>query len=495
MKTKLIRIAKVIVFCILFLCILTFVASLFKPKWLENRWQSAKTNNSFYELEKDSIDVAVIGSSVAAASVDPFQLYSDYGISAYNMGVMQQNMMGSYYWLKELLNTQKPKVVILEIKAAARMGQKEESDLRKSYDYMRWGLNKVKYALTYHETYPEETNLMDYLFPLNVYHSRWSEILEDDYDFVLGNNKSVTRGFATLSGISNTEFDGIEIKSDETNPYDEVGRRFLRGFIEKCQENNVELILMKTADTSWNYKKHNYIQKIADEYSATFIDFNEKSLYNEVGFEYAKDAADSVHLNILGAKKTTAYLGQYMKERFELTDYRTKEGGIHDTIEEELKAYNLAYADAMVAMETDLDTYLQSINNEKYAVAIANGCSFKGTFTDNQRQLFMELGMSEKSLNGLVNGIDVISVMDNNKEIVSNVSDEGTGITEEGYIDGKTLYSIKASSYDCKMKFATKDEVLNAKKVNIVVFDKELVQVADSAYLTINKDGTVTLER
>ncbi|MFR4319613.1 MAG: hypothetical protein ACLT2Z_09830 [Eubacterium sp.] len=33
----------------------------------------------------------------------------------------------------------------------------------------------------------EEVDLWSYLFPLSLYHTRWSELSYDDYDFYLGN--------------------------------------------------------------------------------------------------------------------------------------------------------------------------------------------------------------------------------------------------------------------------------------------------------------------
>ena len=107
MKVKIFRIVKAICFCMVAVLMIGGLNTLLKPKWLENRWQSAKTNLSFYEIEKDSTEVMFYGPSTLAASVNPYQLYEDYGISSYNLGVMSQPMMGTYFWFKDSLKTQK----------------------------------------------------------------------------------------------------------------------------------------------------------------------------------------------------------------------------------------------------------------------------------------------------------------------------------------------------------------------------------------------------
>ena len=144
---------------------LNYITQLFTPKWLENRWASAKTNKTFYDLKEHTMDVGFYGSSVVAASIDPFQLYKEQGISAYNFGVMSQSMMGTYFWVKKSLKTQSPKVVCVEVKGAGRKSDKNEDKARKSYDYMQWGINKLKYAYEYHNSFPE-SDINEYLFPI-----------------------------------------------------------------------------------------------------------------------------------------------------------------------------------------------------------------------------------------------------------------------------------------------------------------------------------------
>ena len=91
-------------------------------------------------------------------------------------------MIGTYYWFKEALKTQNMKLAVIEIKSAGRSSEKAEEKARKSYDYMKWGKNKIQYALDYKDFHKEadgtdeEVDLWSYLFPLSLYHTRWSEL-------------------------------------------------------------------------------------------------------------------------------------------------------------------------------------------------------------------------------------------------------------------------------------------------------------------------------
>ena len=61
MKLKLVRITKIICFCMVAVLMVGGLTDLLKPKWLENRWVSAKTNKSFYELQDNSAEVVFFG--------------------------------------------------------------------------------------------------------------------------------------------------------------------------------------------------------------------------------------------------------------------------------------------------------------------------------------------------------------------------------------------------------------------------------------------------
>lgn len=70
--------------------------------------------SDFYHLEKDTVDVLVIGSSHAYVNYNNGTLWDEYGIASYDLGSSVQPMWNSYYYLKEALKTQDPELIVLE---------------------------------------------------------------------------------------------------------------------------------------------------------------------------------------------------------------------------------------------------------------------------------------------------------------------------------------------------------------------------------------------
>lgn len=504
MKDKAVKIAKVVCFCALTVLIVCFFNSLFKPKWLETRWQSSKTNKSFYDLEKDSIDVALIGSSVIAAAYDPFQLYEEHGISSYNFGVMQQPMIGSYFWLCECLKTQSPQLVVLDVRTVGRKDDRNEADARKSYDYLRPSLNKLKYAIEYCSE-EKDASFLEYLFPLAKYHTRWTEIDEEDFDFVMGNNKSLTRGFVTLTRRCGTSYEGFDVDTDETKKYNKLNLHYLKRIIQLCQEEDIDLLLVRNPDPSWSVKKHNYVNNIAKEYDLPYLDFNVADLLEEVGIDYAADGADLVHLNMSGAKKITTYLGKYLEENYDLPD--RKGTAIGEQIETEEEMYQYAYADAQLGMVTDLDEFLAAAGKDCYSLILANGAGLAGTFSESQQEALEKLHISQETQEALRSEKNVIAVIDQGEETllyddsVKEIQAQGGTIEQaeilekQGYLNDGALYSATSTKDGCAIQIGSEECKVNPSGVSIAVYDQVIHQVADTIYLGTAEDGQVLLGR
>ena len=112
------RIKTVIKASILIICILAVVYTvdiILTPKYFyDDEWPTTATYLDFYDLERDSVDVLFMGSSHAGSFFNPQILYDTYNIVSYNLSSEQQSMLVTYYWLKEALRYQSPKVVILD---------------------------------------------------------------------------------------------------------------------------------------------------------------------------------------------------------------------------------------------------------------------------------------------------------------------------------------------------------------------------------------------
>ena len=57
----------------------------------------------------------------------------DYGITSYNLGCERQNLITSYYWLKEALRCQSPKAVVLDSYFLFQYEEKDSQNLSEPY--------------------------------------------------------------------------------------------------------------------------------------------------------------------------------------------------------------------------------------------------------------------------------------------------------------------------------------------------------------------------
>lgn len=306
------------------------------PKSCGNQWKSSLTHEAFYQLEPDSLDVAYIGSSVVSAAIDPVQIDKQEKISSFNLGVMSQPLMGTYYWAKEVITKQHPKVIVLSAKAMGRKSEKSQRKANVSFNTMEFGLVKFEYALDIkkhskkYEGTSKEVNLIEYMVPFTKYWTRLGELDEYDVGYMLGTNASTTKGFisqtGTLKGSPKYKpkrfkkglYDSFEVKGTEKfKPNKEYYDYFVKT-IEYCQANNTEVLIISFPDAEWVEDKHNLVQSIADKYKVNYLDMNVKSVWDEMGYDFLIDNWDNVHLNKDGAKKVSKYLGKYLKEKYKL---------------------------------------------------------------------------------------------------------------------------------------------------------------------------------
>ena len=125
---------------------------------------------------------------------------------------------------------------------------------------MKWGKNKIQYALDYKDFHKEadgtdeEVDLWSYLFPLSLYHTRWSELSYDDYDFFLGKNNSNTKGFSVLSTQfkNSTSFDA-EKKKQKESMMDLKLSLMIRKHQILLMKNMLLSLLRKQNNRVWNY--------------------------------------------------------------------------------------------------------------------------------------------------------------------------------------------------------------------------------------------------
>jgi len=354
----------------------------------------------------------------------------------------------------------------------------------------------------------EEVDLWSYLFPLSLYHTRWSELSYDDYDFFLGKNNSNTKGFSVLSTqFKNStsfdaekeakgKYDGFEVKSNDKETPNPINEEYALKLIKEAKQQGVELLFVRTPDTTWHEDQHNYIQELADKNNIKFLDLNLKSNMDKMQFDYSEDAADTVHVNILGAKKITKFVGQYIADNYKLTDYRKTDNSIKKDFESQKSNYQAALNEGKLSLITNFDEYLKAINTDEYSVIITSGSNVRNiTFTDSQKKTLISMGADEALFTDSTYGNNVICVLDgdNSKNKVKKQLEDNSKVTTlGGTLTCGTDYDITANSKGGTMRLNnSKYTGLISWGMNIIVYDKKLKEVADTAFLHFENNATV----
>lgn len=277
--------------------------------------------HSFYSMEKNQIDVLFFGSSHGYASVQPNELWHEYGISSYSMCSHGQSVASSYYLLKEALCYQRPKVVFLETYTFCdNRKHRGASWVRMAFDGMRLG--KVKREMI--SDFFEEASVSEkftYYIPFCKYHSRWEELVDADF-----HSAPYLKGTLINAGIYPIEDPGIP------DAYPELGGvscDYFRKIVKLCEDNEIKLVLYAAPfGIRKDYENYSYRQGINNTLETWLVQnwgdeipflYYQKS--GEADIDFTTDFRDTHHLNTYGANKITHCIGKFLQQ-YDLTDHR-----------------------------------------------------------------------------------------------------------------------------------------------------------------------------
>lgn len=278
--------------------------------------------HSFYEIEENTLDVLCVGSSHGFASFYPNILWKDCGLASYALCSPRQSVATSYYMLKEALQYQKPRVLLMEA-YYFMFGKRytDEATLRMSIDGMRFGPVKMELVEDLLGDYPIKQKLSVYL-PFIKYHSRWPELQPEDFQ-----TRPYLKGATFKYRQHPLEDPGVP---EGEGKISKVNLEYFDKIIQLCNEHDIELV-MYAAPYGYdkNYKAfvrkqkvNNALESYLAERGIPFLNYQRT---NAAGIDYAVDFWDSQHLNAVGAIKTTRHLGSFLREHYELPDHRQEE--------------------------------------------------------------------------------------------------------------------------------------------------------------------------
>lgn len=278
----------------------------------------------FYDLDEETVDVLVLGSSHAFVDVNPAMLYEEYGIASYDLCGSMQPMWNTYYWLKEAYEYQQPKLIVLDVyRLVEEFPYSKESKLVKNTYGMRFSRNKYE-AIKVSLEEEDRGDLLMHLLEFPSYHSRYVDLTAADF----GRRTLVDESYkgehllTEVEQVDRPELSGIT----ETAQIEPKTMEYFEKILLFAKEKDVPVLLINAPYiVQENDKK---IYNTFEAYLATqtlydkvaYVDFNK--MYDEMGIDFETDFADHNHLNVNGLPKFNRVLGAYIEANYDLPDRR-----------------------------------------------------------------------------------------------------------------------------------------------------------------------------
>lgn len=378
--------------CLLCICIKVVYQIIMPKLFYQEMLPTTLAYTDFYDIEENTIDVLFLGSSLAATSYIPQELYDGYGITGYNLSSEKQSPIISYFWLKEALRYQHPKALVLDLYYFYDHGDNllntQEAYIRRALDYMKWSPVKREAVRTVCKI-DESQSALSYYFPNIRYHTRWMELTEEDFL-----NSDIYEDYALMGYAPLTSCFGV----DGFGPYDDevmeketdlkpLMKEYLDKIVELCNQEGISLILTSTPVTNADKDRFYLMQEYADEHGLLYLDFNEKTLYDSIGFDFYSDSHDSLHQNLWGAKKITNHIGHVLTDQYNIG------GKFDEQWEDSRKVYEEVKKDCELQRITDINEYIPALDVDRYSVFISTQGSYLACLNEETILKLRELGL------------------------------------------------------------------------------------------------------
>ena len=327
------RALKILLSALIVLDSMLLLQRLLTPKYVDGVVEGAFVAE-YYRDEKDH-DVIFVGDCEVYENFSPAVLWEEYGINSYIRGSAEQYIWQSYYLLEDTLRYETPKAVIFNIQSLQFSESQREAYNRMSLEGMEWSPVKVKAILA--SMRPEE-KFLDYVFPILLPHSRWSELTGSDVEYL----------FKTKPVSFNGYYMRVDVRPAENVPvgkpladysFGENAWKYLDMMADLCEKEGIQLILIKAPSLYpyWYPQWEAQVESYAEERNLPYINFLD--IQEETGIDYATDTYDGgLHMNLSGAEKLSRYMGRYLIDKAGIPD-RRGEPELAGRWEKKLEAY------------------------------------------------------------------------------------------------------------------------------------------------------------
>lgn len=315
---KITLLIRILSFCLIFIFLFTLLSYMAKP--IDVNLESIA---GIYSEKKNSLDVVSMGGSVACVYYAPLYAWDKYGIVSYDYGANSFDAELYKYYIKELLKTQHPKLIIIDVRPLEYDHNLQPEDRsinwgRNPLKGMKFSLNKINCI---NKNIYKKDYRTSYYFDFIMYHGNII-FSKDKLDMMFGRYKNKFNGF-------NNSYCGV--KSSKQND-------FKTEEISKLSQNRTEIIIelldyIKTTDVNYLFvvvpsplhtkerkRYFNYIEHMIRQYGYNFLDTNEYTA--DMQLDFKTDFNDGEHVNIYGTEKYTDFLCNYILNNYDIISHK-----------------------------------------------------------------------------------------------------------------------------------------------------------------------------
>ena len=309
--------ARLAVFVCVALIILTYTIYVLTPKYT----YGICSLMNYYPIPEGNIDVLAMGTSLTYTDLNTNILWNEYGIACYDLATAEQPFWSTYYYLKEALKYQNPKVLLLDLKAITYLDDKVD---RTRTVLCTFGLlNPVSRLKAIYECVEPE-DFMGYALAFPQIHSNYVNRRDTDFEVPPNNGGrgSSWKGYIEKNELAEHDAPAINFSFATPKYVNEHEKEYFEKILQLCVEKNVNVMLIGYPNADYKHDHLYYCAafELAEQYGITGINYNLPE--NSTGINYKTDCADWQHLNVGGSVIFTRAVGQDLKTMFNLEDHR-----------------------------------------------------------------------------------------------------------------------------------------------------------------------------
>lgn len=311
------KITKVVLFLLIF--ILLFLGA---SKVLNSTgdYRSAQWIGGFYKEPARSLDAVYVGSSTCYAYWNPLYAWENYGIAVYPYTCNSQHFIAAEYLIREVRKTQPDALFIVNTNTIEenRMVVEKYHDL---LDCMPFSINKLrltKYLCDISGFSARES--LELYVPLYRFHSRWSELNSSDFYYPLNGLKG-TSNYSTYKNTF-TDISQLYTHADGFSPLPDYIAEAAESLMDYCEAEGVRIVFVTVprVESRLRLEEINTLNAMLEDRGFDTLKLMDQT--DLLKLDLTQDFYNKGHTNIHGSLKYTAYLSEYLIERYGLEDRR-----------------------------------------------------------------------------------------------------------------------------------------------------------------------------